>query len=69
MAFKSCFGCVAPKRHPGCHGKCPEYLAERAEYDRLKAIHDREHNINVGIYVSRHEKIHKALKDRRNKKI
>lgn len=20
-----CNGCVAPKRHPGCHAECPEY--------------------------------------------
>lgn len=20
-----CHGCVAPKRHVGCHGTCPEY--------------------------------------------
>lgn len=42
-----CKSCVAPKRHPGCHGHCPEYLAERAVYeakkaevDKLKAIED-----------------------------
>ena len=42
-----CKSCVAPKRHPGCHGHCPEYLAERAVYeakkaevDKLKAIRD-----------------------------
>ena len=37
MTIKCCNGCVPPKRHPGCHGKCPEYLAEKAEYDRLMA--------------------------------
>lgn len=69
MTFKSCFGCVAPKRHPGCHGSCPEYLAERAEYDRLKEIHDREQRVTIGIYTSRNQKVYKALKDRRNKKV
>lgn len=32
-----CNGCVAPKRCPGCHGSCPEYIAWNEEYnmDRL----------------------------------
>ena len=25
-----CKGCVAPKRYPGCHGHCPEYIKEKA---------------------------------------
>ena len=29
-----CKDCVAPKRRPGCHGSCPEYLVEKAEYDK-----------------------------------
>lgn len=31
MRIKCCVGCVAPKRHVGCHSKCEEYLKERAE--------------------------------------
>ena len=69
MAIICCKDCVAPKRHPGCHGHCEEYVAERAEYDRLKAIHDKERSITLGIYANRSEKVYKAFKDRRNKKI
>lgn len=29
-----CKDCVAPKRRPGCHGSCPEYLVEKAEHDK-----------------------------------
>lgn len=29
-----CYKCVAPKRHPGCHGTCPEYIKEREEHQR-----------------------------------
>ena len=28
--IKCCYGCVAPKRHIGCHASCPEYRAEEA---------------------------------------
>ena len=31
-----CKECVPPKRHPGCHGKCPEYQAEKEEREKLK---------------------------------
>lgn len=25
-----CIGCVAPKRHPGCHDTCGDYIVEKA---------------------------------------
>lgn len=31
--IECCHHCKPPKRHPGCHGQCPEYKAERATYD------------------------------------
>ena len=65
----SCKNCVPPKRYPGCHGTCPEYLEQKAEYDRLKEIHDREKQVNLGIYIDRNTKVYKAMQSRRNKKI
>lgn len=29
-----CKDCVAPKRRPGCHGSCPEYIVQKAEHDK-----------------------------------
>lgn len=65
----SCKDCVAPKRYPGCHAVCTEYLEQKAEHDRLKAIHDKEKRINLGIYIDRNTKVYNAMKDRRNKKL
>jgi hypothetical protein len=62
-------GCVAPKRYPGCHDKCPEYLAAKAEHDRLKAKHDKEKDISVSLYFARGGKVYKTMKDRKNKRI
>lgn len=64
MAVKCCKGCVAPKRYPGCHNHCQEYLTARAEYDRLKEIYDRERNINNAIYQNRSMKVYKAMRER-----
>jgi hypothetical protein len=69
MVINCCNGCVAPKRYPGCHSHCNEYIAERAEYDRMKAIHDKERDVRVGIYQQRSDKAYKVLKNRRYKKI
>ena len=68
MGTYPCKGCVAPKRYPGCHATCLEYLTYKAEYEKRKAIADRERDINVGIIISRRDKVYKAMKDRRKMK-
>ena len=38
-----CRFCVAPKRHPGCHGTCGDYIIAKAFHiDQLKVDHERE---------------------------
>lgn len=45
-SFKSCRDCKPPKRHPGCHGECEAYLAEKAANDaaleRIKAARNEQ---------------------------
>lgn len=57
-----CHYCVAPKRHPGCHDHCPEYVAEKAEHDRLKAMDAEKRKVKNDIYNQRSEHVTKALK-------
>ena len=38
--FEECQKCVPPKRHPGCHGTCPDYAESRAKFDADKAKAD-----------------------------
>jgi hypothetical protein len=64
-----CYGCVPPKREPGCHSTCPEYRKQKAEHDALKAKADEQRRINGSIYYSRGVKVEKALRYRRNKKL
>ena len=50
-------------------GHCPEYIAERAEYDRRKAIEDQKNAIRNGIYLQKVDGIIRAAKKHgRNKK-
>lgn len=60
-----CMNCVPPKRYPGCHASCPEYLAEKEEYDRLKAI-DYQKRYTRGLLVDqRLRAVNRANKMRR----
>lgn len=38
MKIKCCKDCVAPKRHPGCHGVCPEYIHEKELWEEEKKV-------------------------------
>lgn len=60
MAIKCCEHCVPPKRHEACWGHCPEYQAERAEYERLKAQDDQRRNVKNSVYFQRTDKVVKA---------
>jgi hypothetical protein len=34
--FDCCRVCKAPKRHPGCHSKCPEYIEQSKLWEQQK---------------------------------
>lgn len=34
--FECCHHCTAPKRHPGCHDRCPEYKEQKEILEQLK---------------------------------
>ena len=65
MVIKCCMGCVAPKRHPGCHGSCQEYQAEKTEYDKRKAEYNRDNAVQSGLTAQRTASILKAQKARK----
>lgn len=61
-----CKECKPPKRYPGCHGQCPEYLAQKAEHERLKEAENKQKQTSYGITVERTNAVTKALKGRKN---
>ena len=65
MPIKCCKGCVAPKRYPGCHDRCPEYKKEKAEYEQRKAAEDKKKFTDQAIYLQKAEAVAKATKSRR----
>lgn len=34
--FTCCKDCTPPKRNPGCHSKCEEYLKQKADWEAAK---------------------------------
>ena len=66
MAIISCKDCKPPKRYPGCHDHCPEYLAQKSEHDQRKAAEDKKRQTSYGITIERTAAVAKAMKGRRN---
>lgn len=62
--IKCCKDCVAPKRYPGCHSNCPEYLMEKKLWDEQKKIISEQQAYN-NLYEQRSERVRKALKRKR----
>jgi hypothetical protein len=49
MGNFSCKDCKPPKRNPYCHTNCPEYLAEKAEHEKIKAAADRKKALDCNL--------------------
>ena len=60
--FEHCEKCVAPKRYPGCHDKCPDYKKDRAKYDAKKAELDKKKKEQDEIYRQRETGIRRAIR-------
>jgi hypothetical protein len=60
--FEHCRYCVAPKRHPGCHDKCPDYEEDRKKYDAKKAEFDKKKKEQDEIYRQRENGIRRAIR-------
>ena len=64
MAIRCCYGCVAPKRYPGCHGHCPEYETEKMQYEEQKAAMRKAKDIEDGLTAQTLKAVNRADKKR-----
>lgn len=65
MPIRCCNGCVAPKRHVGCHGTCPDYIKEKAEHDARMAEDYKRRHLNQNLNDQRYTAITKATRNKR----
>lgn len=63
-----CRNCVPPKRYPGCHDHCPEYLAQKAIHEAERVERFKKNEVNCGIYEQRSAAIAKVVDKRRHKR-
>ena len=68
MQSFSCKDCVAPKRHPGCHGSCPEYLEQKAKKEAIKEAERKWKESRGGLISRRDNLYHEAMKRNRGRK-
>lgn len=67
MSFECCFNCKQPKRHPGCHDRCPEYTTDLAKFRERKAVEDRKKAINSGLDAQAIAGVYQARKRRKGR--
>ena len=63
-----CKDCVAPKRHPGCHAECMEYIEQKAEHERIKAVANQKRYIETGLDSQLYRGVHRAYKAQKRMK-
>lgn len=61
MPIKCCYGCVAPKRHLGCHGQCQEYAEEKDQMAKEKAVRD----VQQAITNQKYDGVYRAFRRRK----
>ena len=66
MAIRCCKGCVPPKRYPGCHDHCPEYIEAKKKHDAERELISKADRTRHDIYSQRCDSVRRA---RRKKKL
>lgn len=65
MAIKCCKGCVPPRKNGYCHTYCEEYIQEKAEHDRQRAIELQKRDVEAGLAWQACNGIYRAKKIQR----
>ena len=64
MAIECCNGCVAPKRHEACWDHCPEFIAEKAAYEKRKAEYYGNTQVRSGLIAQQVASVTRAMRSR-----
>lgn len=63
--IECCHGCAPPKRRPGCHSNCIDYIFERAALNEENERENRKRQAKRGVYEQRERQVTRAIKDKR----
>ena len=62
MAIRCCNGCVPPKRYPGCHDHCPEYIEAKKKHDAEQEQIRKARRTQMNIYGQKGDGVRRANK-------
>lgn len=62
MGITCCRNCVAPKRYPGCHDRCQEYIEQKAQHNAEVEADRKRKQISFGITAQRTAAVTRAIK-------
>ena len=65
--FDECKVCKAPRRHPGCHDRCPDYAKGKAQQEADKAAADKARELDDSIRRQKYRGVRRALKSKGRK--
>lgn len=68
MIIKCCKECVAPKRHPGCHDRCQEYIKEKTKHNEELVAAYKKKQIELGLDSQAIAGVTRANKKRKGRK-
>jgi Na+-translocating ferredoxin:NAD+ oxidoreductase RnfC subunit len=67
VGIKCCHKCVAPKRHPGCHATCPEYIEENQTHQAEREEIRKYKEVNNSVYRQKSDGVFRAYRSRGRK--
>ena len=62
MAKNCCYGCVAPKRYPGCQDHCPERQEELAKKEAEREQRLKARRIDLNIKSQKYDGVRRAMR-------
>jgi hypothetical protein len=63
--IRCCKDCKAPKRHPGCHATCPEYIEQKEKHEQDRQAKWNAQAVKNNLTAQRAVGVYKANKSKR----
>lgn len=62
MAKNCCYGCVPPKRYPGCHDHCPERKEQLEQREAEGESRRKERRTDLNIKSQKYDGVRRAMR-------
>lgn len=62
MAKNCCYGCIAPKRYPGCQDHCTQRQEELAQREAERKQRRKERRTDLNIKSQKYDGVRRAMR-------